>query len=185
MTKIGDWKFLQLYLELYEHACTNRRYHCMLSQFTPRCNADLQCLVISGCAATCQRLTEQVSAFNWHVTTLQSGVEALAEYSRTRFAGFDVIFMSLELPVIGDAWTTRLLVLSGCAVPIFLLAADPESVDAVGLGAMGAVSVPLRVHNLVALFLRAHRTSVERNSQIERPNLQERSVVGLERDLQS
>jgi len=109
------------------------------------------------------------------VTVLRNGVTAVAQYHRTAFVGFDAIFMSLQMANMGGALTTRALVRMGCTVPIFLVAADPDSVDAVGLGAMGAVSLPLQVADLVELFLFSYRRSnigLEHEVQIESQDLQ-------------
>ena len=148
------------------------------SQFTPRYNSDLRCVVVSDCAATRQRLTEQLGELNWDVRILQSGVAAIAEYHTTRFVGYDVIFMSVDMAILNGELTTRTLVQLGCSVPIFLLTADPDSVDAVGLGAMGAVALPLRMNNLVALFIRSYHIDIgleragERDIQIDPQGLQ-------------
>ena len=105
---------------------------------------------------------------------LQSGVAAIAEYHTTRFVGYDVIFMSVDMAILNGELATRTLVQLGCSVPIFLLTADPDSVDAVGLGAMGAVSMPLNVDNLVVLFLRSYNRNIglERDNQIDPQGLQ-------------
>ena len=152
------------------------------SQFTPRYNSALRCVVVSDCAATRQRLTAQLGEFNWDVRILQSGVAAIAEYHTTRFVGYDVIFMSVDMAILNGELTTRTLVQLGCSVPIFLLTADPDSVDAVGLGAMGAVALPLRMNNLVALFIRSYHIDIglerageragERGAQIDPQGLQ-------------
>ena len=81
--------------------------------------------------------------------------------------------MSVDMAILNGELTTRTLVQLGCSVPIFLLTADPDSVDAVGLGAMGAVALPLRMNNLVALFIRSYHIDIgleragERDIQID------------------
>ena len=128
-------------------------------QSTPRSNGDLNCLIVSDFVTTRQRLTATLGGYNWDVTVLRDGATAVAQYHRTAFVGFDVVFISLPMANMGGALATRALVRMGCTVPIFLVAADPDSVDAVGLGAMGAVSLPLQVADLVELFLFAYRRS--------------------------
>ena len=78
------------------------------------------------------------------------------------------------MTILDGELTTRALVRMGCTVPIFLVAADPDSVDAVGLGAMGAVSLPLEVADLVELFLFSYRSNIglEHEAEIERQDTQ-------------
>ena len=141
-------------------------------QSTPRSNA-MNCLIVSDCATTRRRLTATLGSYNWDVTVLHNGVTAVAQYHRTGFVGFDAMFMSLQMANMGGELTTRALVRMGCTVPIFLVAADPDSVDAVGLGAMGAVSLPLQVADLVELFLFAYRRSnLQHRAQTESQDTQ-------------
>ena len=140
------------------------------TQLTTRNNTAMNCLIVSDCSTTRQRLTETLGGYNWNVTVLRDGVTAVTEYHRTTFVGFGVVFISLQMANMGGELTTRALVRMGCTVPIFVVAADPDSVDAVGLGAMGAVSLPLQVADLVELFLFSYRR---------------RSNIGLEAQVES
>ena len=146
----------------------------MSLQLTQRFNTGLNCLVVSDCSTTRQRLAETLGGYNWNVTVLRDGVTAVTEYHRTAFVGFSVVFISLQMANMGGALTTRALVRMGCTVPIFVVAADPDSVDAVGLGAMGAVSLPLQVADLVELFLFSYRrrSNIGLEAQVESQDLQ-------------
>ena len=121
-----------------------------------RKNAPMNILVVDDSSVVHRMLTYRFKMMSWNIVNLHSGQEAIALYEKTGFKGIDLVLMDKEMPIMtGDIVTTKLIDM-GCSTPIVALTSCADSLDDfLRRGAMGALSKPLQIPNLVQTLLQS------------------------------
>ena len=122
-------------------------------------NFPLHFLLVDDSSTYHKMMAYRFKILNWTATSVYNGKEAVELYSNSGFKGVDVILMDKEMPVMaGDEATSR-LVSMGCTIPIVVLTGTAHH-DTIR-GAMGVLSKPLQIPNLLHALLRGQQKRFE------------------------
>jgi len=122
-------------------------------------NNPLHFLLVDDSSTYHKMMAYRFKILNWTATSVYNGKEAVDLYNCNGFDGIDVILMDKEMPVMtGDEATSRLISM-GCKIPIIALTGSGHLYDM--RGAMGVLSKPLQIPNLLHALLRGQQKRFE------------------------
>ena len=127
-----------------------------------RRNRPLNFLVVDDSDVAHKILSHRFKMLNWTMVSLFNGQEAVKFYQETGFENIDIVLMDKSMPVMNGLVATTKLIQMGCEKPIVALTASAESLDEfVARGALGAITKPLQIPNLISNMLRVRSLKVE------------------------
>ena len=127
-----------------------------------RKNHPINFLVVDDSDLVHKVLHHRFKMLNWTMVSLFNGQEAVKFYQETGFKNVDIVLMDKSMPVMDGLIATTKLIHMGCETPIVALSASPENLDEfVARGALGAITKPLQIPNLVSNLLRVRSLKVE------------------------
>ena len=127
-----------------------------------RRNRPINFLVVDDSDVAHKILSHRFKMLNWTMVSLFNGQEAVKFYQETGFENIDIVLMDKSMPVMNGLVATTKLIQMGCETPIVALTASAESLDEfVARGALGAVTKPLQIPNLISSMLRIRSLKVE------------------------
>lgn len=121
-------------------------------------NLPLHFLLVDDDSVYHKMMAYRFKILNWTATSVFNGKEAIELYRKNGFAGVDVILMDKHMPVMSGQETTTKLVAMGCRTPIIALTGTNN--NDVMKGAMGVLSKPLQIPNLLHALLRGQQMMV-------------------------
>lgn len=125
---------------------------------TKQKNLPLHFLLVDDDSVYHKMMAYRFKILNWTATSVFNGKEAIDLYRRNRFSGVDVVLMDMEMPVMTGQETTIKLISMGCRTPIIALTGTRNNY--VMKGAMGVLTKPLQIPNLLHALLRGQKMLV-------------------------